>query len=206
MRIGVFGGSFDPVHYGHLLLAEVCRDSLELDEVRLVPAAVAPHKQGQNLASDVARMEMLELAIAGHPAMRVWDVEIQRGGISYTVDTLTALRDEQPDDDLFLLMGADSLGDLPNWRLPEAICGLACLVVVNRPGTDPVDFAVLAGVTSPQRRMLFEQHTVEMPLIGLSSTEIRSRIAAGKSVRYQTPRAVEAYIDAKNLYQQNGSK
>ena len=91
MRIGIFGGSFDPVHYGHLILAELCRESCELDEVRLVPAAIPPHKQDQGRAPDEHRLRMLELAIGGHPAISAWDVELQRGGVSYTVDTLQAL-------------------------------------------------------------------------------------------------------------------
>ena len=119
MRIGIFGGSFDPVHYGHLLLAEMCREQCELDEVRLVPAAIPPHKQGKGRAADEHRLEMLNLAVGGHQSIVAWDVELQRGGVSYTIDTLRTLRAEQPEDELFFLMGADSLFDLPSWREPR---------------------------------------------------------------------------------------
>lgn len=200
MRIGVFGGSFDPVHYGHLLLAELCREACELDLVRLVPAAVSPHKLGKDLAPPAARLEMLQLAVSGHPAMEVWDAELTRGGISYTVDTLTELHAERPADELFMLLGADSLQDLPTWRDPEKICELACLVVVSRPGCEPIDFSVLEKVADLERLQLFQQHLVRMPLIELSSSAMRARLSAGKSIRYQTPRAVEAYIEAAQLY------
>ena len=135
MRIGVFGGSFDPIHVGHLVLAELCREQCRLDEVRLIPAAIPPHKQDKVCRSGDQRLEMLKLAIGGHSSIRPWDVELRRGGVSYTIDTLHALRDEHPKAEVFLLMGADSLLDLPNWRQPSEICQLACLVVVNRPGS-----------------------------------------------------------------------
>src|SRR5690242_13897575 len=121
MRLGIFGGSFDPVHYGHLLLAECCRETLRLDEVWLIPAAVPPHKQLRELADGKHRLQMLELALGGHEQIRASAVELERGGISYTVDTLAAVRDRSPAAELFLLMGADSLHDLPNWREPARI-------------------------------------------------------------------------------------
>lgn len=201
MRIGIFGGSFDPVHYGHLILAEICRECCQLDEVRLVPAAIPPHKQGDDRAPNEQRLDMLNLAIGGNPAVVAWDAELQRGGVSYTVDTLQALRDERPDDELFFLMGADSLFDVPNWRKPEKICELATLAVVNRPGSKPVDFQILSGVTSAARIQTFEQNQLEMPLVDISSSDIRARVAGGRTIRYQTPRAVEQYIATAGLYQ-----
>ncbi len=200
MRIGIFGGSFDPVHYGHLLLAELCRESYELDEVRLVPAAIPPHKQDQGRAADEHRLHMLHLAIGGHPKISAWDVELQRGGVSYTVETLQALRAEQPTDELFFLMGADSLFDLPNWRSPEEICELATLAVVDRPGNRDVNFEVLSDIVSPERIEHFRKHVVRMPQLEISSSEIRRRVAGKKSIRFQTPRAVEQYIAEESLY------
>lgn len=200
MRIGIFGGSFDPVHYGHLLLAELCRESCRLDEVRLVPAAVPPHKQDQGRAADEHRVAMLELAIGAHPQLQVWDVELKRGGVSYTVDTLRALREAQPNDELFFLMGADSLYDLPNWREPKEICELATIVVVDRPGSNPVDFDVLSKITTPERLDSFRSNLVTMPQLEISSSEIRQQVGSGRSIRFQTPRAVEKYIETAKLY------
>src|SRR5262245_62009417 len=120
-RLGIFGGSFDPVHNGHLLLAECCREQCRLDEVWFLPAAAPPHKLGHVLAPAKARIEMLELAISGHEAFRVSPLEIERGGVSYTVETLRAIALQEPQAALFLLMGADSLRDLPTWREPEEI-------------------------------------------------------------------------------------
>ena len=200
MRIGIFGGSFDPVHYGHLILAETCRESCHLDEVRLVPAAVPPHKLDMKRAPNEHRLEMLQLAVGGHPAIVVWDVELRRGGISYSVDTLRTLREERPQDELFFLLGADSLFDLPHWRQPEVICELACLVVVSRPGSEPVNMDSLAGIASADQISRYRDHLVEMPLIGLSSTDLRHRVQEGLSIRYRTPRAVEKYIETAGLY------
>jgi len=200
MRIGIFGGSFDPVHYGHLLVAELCRESCELDEVRLVPAAIPPHKQDQGRAADEHRLHMLQLAIGGHRSISAWDVELKRGGVSYTVETLRALREERPDDELFFLMGADSLFDLPNWRSPEEICELATLAVVDRPGNRKIDFEVLSEIVSPERIEHFRSHVVPMPQLELSSSEIRERVAQKKSIRFQTPRAVEQFIVEESLY------
>lgn len=200
MRIGIFGGSFDPVHYGHLLLAEMCREQCELDEVRLVPAAIPPHKQGKGRAADEHRLEMLNLAVGGHQSIVAWDVELQRGGVSYTIDTLRTLRAEQPEDELFFLMGADSLFDLPSWREPREICEIASIVVVNRPGSADVDFSVLDDIISSERRAVLQRLVVNMPQMGISSTEIRDRVATGRSIRFQTPRAVEQFIEAAGLY------
>lgn len=200
MRLGLFGGTFDPVHYGHLLLAECCREQCKLDSVWFVPAATPPHKQARELSAAARRIEMLELAIGGHEQFAVSRLEVERGGVSYTVDTLRELRRAEPQRELFFLMGADSLADLPTWREPAAICELALPVVVRRPSSAQTDFSVLAPLVSPARLEEIRRHEVEMPPIGLSSSEIRRRVAAGLSIRYQTPRAVEKYIEAQGLY------
>lgn len=200
MRIGVFGGSFDPIHLGHLLMAEFCREHCQLDELRLVPAAVPPHKQNQGRAADGHRLEMLRLAVCGNENLSVWDVELQRGGVSYTVDTLEDLRAERPDGELFFMMGADSLYDLPDWKQPQRICELAMLAVANRPDHAPVKFDVLRDFVSAERMRAFEHYVVPMPQMDISSSEIRRRVAGGQTIRYQTPRAVEEYIRTHNLY------
>jgi nicotinate-nucleotide adenylyltransferase len=200
MRLGLFGGTFDPVHYGHLLLAESCREQCRLDEVWFLPAATPPHKQSRQLAPEAARVDMLGLAVGGHEAFRVHTLEIDRGGVSYTVDTLAQLHAAEPERELFFLMGADSLVDLPTWREPARICDLSIPVVVHRAGLPRPDFSVLATLVRRERLVQIERHAVEMPLIGLSSSDIRGRVAAGKSIRYQTPRAVEKYIETHGLY------
>ena len=200
MRLGIFGGSFDPVHYGHLLLAENCREQVHLDEVWFMPAAAPPHKRTEVLSSAAQRIEMLELATGGHPAFRVSHMEVERGGVSYTVDTLATIAEADPNREIFLLLGADSLADLPNWREPARICELATPIVVEREREPPVDFNVLAGIVSASRLAEIPRCSVVMPPIGLSSTEIRCRVAQGMSIRYRTPRAVETYIESHGLY------
>jgi nicotinate-nucleotide adenylyltransferase len=204
MRLGIFGGSFNPVHYGHLLLAECCREACRLDEVWLVPAATAPHKQGRQLAPGKARLEMLELALAGSEQLRPSSIELDRGGVSYTVDTLAQIHDQQPDDQLFLLMGADSLGDLATWREPRRICELALPIVVRRAGSPPPELDLLAAFVGPDRLAEIARWQVEMPIIELSSTDLRTRAATGKSLRYRTPRAVEKSSETHGLYGASG--
>ncbi len=200
MRLGLYGGSFDPVHYGHLLLAESAREILRLDEVWLVPAAAPPHKQSRELAPAKHRLAMLELALAGHEQIKSSPLEINRGGISYTVDTLAAIHDQHPDSTMYLLMGADSLHDLPTWREPTRICELATIAVVRRGGSPEPDFSVLKQIVSDQQRTAIQQAQVQMPLIELSSTDLRHRAATGQSLRFRTPRAVEKYIETHGLY------
>lgn len=199
MRLGIFGGSFDPVHYGHLLLAETCREEGCLDQVIFMPAAVPPHKVRVMTPAD-ARVEMLELALGGHPAMRVSKLEIDRGGVSYTAETLASLQHDDPQAQLFFLMGADSLEDLPNWREPRRICELAVPLVVRRAGAPEPDFGKLSHLVDARRLEKIRQSQVAMPVMELSSTEIRRRVAADQSIRFRTPRAVEMYIRANRLY------
>jgi nicotinate-nucleotide adenylyltransferase len=194
VRLGIFGGTFDPVHYGHLLLAESCREQASLDKVWFLPTAVPPHKRGRDLTPVQARIEMLDLATAGHEAFSVCRYEADRGGVNYTADTLDHFREEDADRELFFLLGADMLHDLPNWRQPQRICRLATLVVVRRPAAPPIADEEYLGQV--------RRHEVEMPEMGLSATEIRRRVAAGQSIRYHTPRSVEKYIEAHRLYRE----
>lgn len=200
MRLGIFGGSFDPVHYGHLILAECAREQLRLDEVWLIPAATPPHKQERQQAPAKSRLEMLELALAGSEHLRASALEIERGGVSYTVETLAAIHAQRPQAELHLLMGADSLRELPTWREPARICELAIPAVVRRGGSAEPDFSVLKTFVADDRLAAIRAAQVEMPLIELSSTDLRARAAEGKSLRYRTPRAVEKYIETHGLY------
>lgn len=204
MRIGIFGGSFDPVHLGHLLVAESCREQARLDRVLFVPAAVPPHKQDRRLAPGEHRLAMLGLATGGNPAFGVLDVELARGGVSWTVDTLRAIAADRPDDRRFLILGPDALAGLPTWREPEGILALAEPIAVERAGIDDVG-RTLAGETL--RTLLGEPRVerilatrVRCPAIGIRSTDLREAVGEGRSIRYRTPAAVERYIAAHGLY------
>lgn len=204
MRIGLFGGSFDPVHVGHLVAAECCREQARLDRVVFMPAAVPPHKQGRSLAPAEDRVEMLRLAIGGHEAFAVSTAEIDRGGVSYTVETLARLADEHPGDSLCLILGPDALRDFPTWREPARILELAEIIAVERTGMDDLatvahEPAVVATI-GPDRLARMLASRVCMPAVGVRASEIRAAVAAGKSIRYRTPRAVEAYIESHALY------
>lgn len=195
MRLGLFGGTFDPIHVGHLILAELCREACGLDQVWFVVAGEPPHKpRGRTALSD--RLEMTRIAIAGHPAFAVSELEAHRPGPHYSVETLDAVRRQRPDDTLFFLIGADSLADLPFWREPERIVRMASLVVVNRPGGEASGFPSSFELPPDAQPVL----AVTIPPIGIASTELRQRVAAGRSIRYQVPRGVEAYIEAQGLY------
>ena len=198
IRLGLFGGSFDPVHLGHLLLAETCREVCSLDRVLFLPCGQSPHKPHGAVASGKQRVEMLEFAVPGDPRFGVCRIELERSGPSFTVETLRQLRIEQPDSELFFLMGADSLADLPLWREPQAILELATIIAVNRGHRPPPDWTTLESRLGPVVRERVQLAT--MPAIDLSATKIRERARAGHSLRFRVPRAVEEYIRQNDLY------
>jgi nicotinate-nucleotide adenylyltransferase len=195
MRLGLFGGTFDPIHMGHLILAEACREACALDRVWFVVAGAPPHKPGDRTSVD-DRLEMVRIAIAGHPAFEVSDLETRRPGPHYSVETLEEVRRLRPVDELFFLIGADSLADLPHWREPERIVSMATVVVVDRPGV-PLDLPSRWPDLGPSALPF---RMVKVPPIGIASNDLRRRVAEGRSIRYQVPRGVEAYIDAHGLY------
>lgn len=199
MRIGLFGGTFDPVHLGHLLLAECCREEVALDAVWFLPAAVPPHKQRADLTPAAQRIEMLELAVGGYLAFSICRYEVDRGGVNYTAETLAQLRQDNPADE-FLPPGADMFHDLPRWREPARVCELALPVAVYRAGEPPLDFNVLQGIATAEQIEAMRRLAVEMPAIGISASDLRRRVATGRSIRYRTPRAVEKYIETHGLY------
>ncbi len=201
MRLGIFGGSFDPVHQGHLLLAECCREQAHLDEVWFVPASIPPHKQTWQLSAAEHRVAMLELACAGHAPFRVSTLELDRGGVSYTVDTLATIRETHPGDELYLLLGGDAIRDLPTWREPRRICELATPLIVRRPPFAEPDWSALSSLLTAQQIETIRQPSVEMPQLDISSRDLRRRVSEHRSIRYQTPRAVEKYIETHGLYQ-----
>ncbi|WZO98339.1 nicotinate-nucleotide adenylyltransferase [Isosphaeraceae bacterium EP7] len=194
MRLGVFGGTFDPIHLGHLILAEWCREACELDEVWFVVAGAPPHKPPGGRTPVADRLEMVRIAVAGNPAFSVSEIEAHTPGPHYSVQTLETIRLARPDDDLFFLIGGDSLVDLPGWRQPGRIAELATLVAVNRPGADLPPTPPGLG---PGDRPIVH---VSIPPIGIASSDLRRRMGQGKGIRYQVPRGVEAYIHAHRLY------
>jgi nicotinate-nucleotide adenylyltransferase len=195
-RLGIFGGSFDPVHVGHLLIASDICHRLKLDAVHFVLAPRPPHTL-QLMASDLDRIEMLRRAIA-HDERFVLDLrEFERPGLSYSVQTLESFTEEDPEAELYFLMGEDSLADFPTWRQPERILELANLAVACRPGTD---------VDPDQIGQLFPHacgrvHIVETPELEISSSLIRARRQRGDIVRYLVPACVEQYIQERRLYE-----
>jgi nicotinate-nucleotide adenylyltransferase len=185
--IGLFGGSFDPVHHGHLIVARVATEVLGLDELRFVPAREQPFKQGRHGAPAADRAVMLELAVAGSPRLAVERIELERAGPSYTVDTLESLHLQEPDSTFTLLLGADAAAELGAWHRARELPGLARIVVFARPGT-PVPVSPLIDAS------------IEVPGIDISATEIRRRARAGAPVRYWVPDAVAEYMARHSLY------
>jgi nicotinate-nucleotide adenylyltransferase len=204
MRIGVYGGSFNPIHLGHLLAAECSREQAGLDRVLFVPAAVPPHKRDHSLATAEDRLAMLALALGGHEAFAVSTLELDRGGVSYTIDTLADLAARHPGDTLVLLLGPDAVAGLPTWRDPGAILDGWEVRAVERDGLDDIASIVaqpdVAALLGPERAARVIEARIRMPAIGIRASDLRSAVATGASIRYRTPRAVEAYISAHGLY------
>lgn len=194
--IGIMGGTFDPIHYGHLLAAACAADEFRLEKVFFVPAAIPPHKRELHLASEKDRYEMTMLATQDNPLFLVSDVEIRRGGVSYTVDTLRYFQSEYPNHRLYFITGADTIPEIHSWRSPEELVQMAYFVVALRPGYS------FEGLN----REFYQQYMdhivfMEMPVMGISSTEIRKRVNLGKTITYQLHPAVEQYIREHRLYQ-----
>jgi nicotinate-nucleotide adenylyltransferase len=209
-RVGVFGGSFNPIHHGHLVLADEILERLGLDRMLFVPAAIPPHKASRELAPAVDRSRMVELAIARHPGFAVSDVELSRPGVSYTVETLTALQERG--QELYFVIGSETFLDLLSWREPRRLARLARLVVVPRAGStfDPdsaaalkilreigVDrFGIVDRLPVPENAVLIV-HAMSLPI---SASELRRRIRDGRSVESRMPEAVIDYVRAHGLY------
>jgi nicotinate-nucleotide adenylyltransferase len=196
---GVFGGTFDPIHYAHLAVAEAAREALDLRRVLFVPAAQPPHKPDRSIAGAEHRFAMVQAAIADNPGFEISRIELDRGGPSYTVETLASLRAADADGPLALILSAESFAELPTWHDPERILELARVVIVApRFGYDEVDGSFLArNFPTSTAEVVF----LDGPRVRLSASEIRERAAAGRSVRYLVPDAVAAYIGDHGLYQ-----
>ena len=199
MQIGLFGGTFDPIHHGHLLLAERCRGDAGLDEVWFLPSYQPPHKHSPSITRFEHRCEMVTLATTGQPAFRVEPIEKELPPPSYTANTLAELRMRHPEHDFSLIVGADCLPDIPKWHDPPRLLELTSLIVVPRPGTPiwtATELATAVGVSPSNVRM----QTIDCPLMELASRDIRARVAEGKTIRYLVPRAVEEFIRERKMY------
>ena len=196
-RLGIMGGTFDPIHYGHLVTAEQAREALQLDLVLFMPAGSPAFKQGQRVTGAEDRYAMTVLATAANPAFDASRFEIDREGVTYTVDTLRALREHYPDNvKLFFITGADAIIDIVTWRDAEHIATLATLIAATRPGYDIEQAKARIAASA----LNFDVRYIEIPALAVSSTNIRERVGAGKSVRYLTSESVIGYIRKNGLY------
>ena len=200
MRLGILGGTFDPIHIGHLILAEEAWYQLGLEKVLLVPAADPPHKQGRRLSSVEHRVKMIELSIADNPHFELSRIDVDRPGPHYTLD-MVKLHLEQygPGTDLYFLMGLDSLADLPNWHEPTQLVELCNLVALSRPDSGFDWDKLEEELPSVRWRVIF----LPMPELQIASSMIQQRVRQGRPLRYQVLPQVEAYIHEHNLYRRD---
>jgi nicotinate-nucleotide adenylyltransferase len=186
----LYGGSFNPVHTAHLILAEIAREILNIPQITFVPSPTPPHKN--HLLSWDIRNEMLGLAIKDNSSFTISDVEKERGGISYTIDTVRFFLNQSDTDRVYLLLGADSLLELPTWRSWQELLDLATIVVMGRPGR---------SFGSVNKAVLDKVIIIDTPMIDISATTIRKRVKEGRSIRYMVPEAVREYIEKHSIYQ-----
>ena len=197
MRTGVYGGSFNPPHLAHLVIAETMREQFQLDRILWIPGYIPPHKQHLQLASPEHRLAMTRLATVSNPSFDVSTIELERKGTSFTIETLKALQNEHPEEHLFLIVGGDSLRDFMTWRAPEELITLAPLLVFKRPESND-------GTTEAERLFPDRIFFAEAPLLPISSSDIRQRRLKRESIRYLVPGAVERYIEKHGLYRGAG--
>ena len=189
-KIGIFGGTFDPPHLGHLIVAQEVRDKLKLDRIFFIPASLPPHKKKVRISEAFHRLRMVQLATQDNPNFKVLDLELKREGHSYTVDTLKALRKRYPQAQFFLILGLDNLNHIHTWKKPEEIFKLSKVVFITRPG-------ITLNKTS---KWLNYSRLLDVKEIDISSTDIRERIKKDKPIKYLVPEKVLQYIQRHNLY------
>jgi nicotinate-nucleotide adenylyltransferase len=215
-KIGILGGTFNPIHYGHLAAAEEVRDRLKLDRILFIPSSLPPHKLEEDIPSAVQRMEMVRLATADNPLFEPSGIEIKRGGRSYSIDTVEALRQASAGVELFFIIGLDSFLDIQTWREWERLLSSCGFVVIPRPGYLFADLAKLVFMKDAAQELIgldqgaLKQAVVRsgayaiyletIPLYDISSTDIRARVKAGASIKYLLPDTVETYIIKNKLY------
>jgi nicotinate-nucleotide adenylyltransferase len=191
MNVGLFGGTFDPPHIGHLLVAERARELLELDQLVLIPSGISPHKRDRALTPATDRLAMVRLAVAGVRNMEVSDLEVRRGGISYSFETVEEMQRQHPGSRLTLIIGMDNAVDFASWRNPEGIMGIARVAVLTRPGYESPDR------NDPYVRRM---QICSVPEIDIASRDIRRRVLEGRSIHWMVTPEVEEYIHRQGLY------
>jgi nicotinate-nucleotide adenylyltransferase len=215
-RLGILGGTFNPIHYGHLAAAEEVRDRLKLDRILFIPSNLPPHKFEEEVPSAVQRLEMVRLATTDNPFFEPSDIEIHRGGRSYTIETIETLRRTFPGAELYFITGLDSFFEIQTWHQWERLLTLCSFVVISRPGYHFADLAKISFMEKAEHELArldqggllqavvrfaaFTIYLERIPLFDVSSTDIRSRVKAGMSIKYLLPEAIETYIIANKLY------
>ena len=190
-RLGILGGTFDPIHSGHLILAEQLKEELKLQKVIFIPSANPPHKEDHPVSLAKDRLQMVKLAIRDNPDFLISDIELKRKGKSYTIDTLTQLKKLYKDSELFFLLGSDAIDELPTWKEPDKIFQKVKVAIALRPGCDRIN---------PENRLVKKSLVIPINGLNISSTQVRERVREGKSIRYLVPRGVEEFIRSKKLY------
>jgi nicotinate-nucleotide adenylyltransferase len=198
-RIGIMGGSFNPIHYGHLMLAEQIRTQYALDKIIFIPVGIAPHKANNLKDTRMDRYQMTALAIATNPFFEVSDYELNRDVVSYSVETVSYLRTSlEPEDSLYFITGADAIILLDSWYHSEELSKYVTFVAATRPGVDIEEFE--SKIRTLQHKLSAKIEMCFIPALAISSTDIRTRVLEGKSIKYLLPETVEAYIYDKGLY------
>lgn len=198
MKIGIMGGTFNPIHNGHLILSEYIREEANLDKIIFIPTGRPPHKDNREILNGEFRKEMLDLAIDSHPYFEISTIEIDRIGIGYTIDTLVELKDIYPKDEIYLIIGVDSLMELHRWKNYRNLLSMSNFIVANRYGFE-------SNIVMDRIKEFNEDYKgrialIQSPIIEISSTDIRERLRKGLSIKYLVPEAVEKYILLKALY------
>ena len=202
MRVGVLGGTFDPVHNGHLIIAEEAQAKLGLAKVLFIPAGRPWFKDGENVSDMGWRLDMLKLAVNGNPSFEIDTMELERAGATYTIDTVEELRKRMGGDvELFFIIGIDALSELGRWKEPERLASICHFATMRRPGFTELDLEAMEGeVPGVSGRV----HLLDNVQVDISSSDIRERVERGQSIRYLVPPAVRAYIEEEGLYRASG--
>ncbi|MFA6807907.1 MAG: nicotinate-nucleotide adenylyltransferase [Eubacteriales bacterium] len=197
-RLGIMGGTFDPIHYGHMVAAEMARTAFNLDYVLFIPTGTPPHKVDHQVTEACYRYKMVDLSIRDNAFFKLSSLEIDRDGPSYTIDTLKILQNKFPKQEIFFITGTDALKELVSWREPENIIRFAKVIGASRPGYDASEFLEKIFKEYPVTKERISE--LEVPALAISSTDIRRRVRTGKSIRYLLPEEVRLYIEKNNLY------
>ncbi|HEX3030407.1 MAG TPA: nicotinate-nucleotide adenylyltransferase [Clostridia bacterium] len=199
LKIGISGGTFDPIHHGHLIISEIARDTFNLDKVLFIPTGTPPHKTNSVIADSNDRYEMVKRAVGSNPYFEASCIEIERKGNTYTIDTLLELRKQYGENiDFYFIVGADTVNEIVTWKEFEKVCGLCEFIAFKRPGSDIIQYEHVGEQL--RKNYGAKIHFTDAPMVEISSTDIRQRVQSGRSIKYLVPEYVEEYIDIKKLY------